>query len=233
MLTDLDRDILLALNKFAQPSPLFGAVIAFFNFSLVKAGGLVTLFWWAMRNKYNRMISDDLFFVKTMVGSVLLIAVGRGLQNFLPARARPLHDPSLDFQPLFYQSTNSLQDWSSFPSDHAVLLAGLATAAFIADRRIGAWALAWMAVVSCFPRVALGMHYPSDILVGAAIGIAGMAAIHRLNTVPSVVTPLMRLEDKHGGFVYAIAFLFSFFCATLFNDVRRVLDGLSVVVLLQ
>jgi undecaprenyl-diphosphatase len=59
----------------------------------------------------------------------------------------------------------------SFPSDHATAAFAIAVAVALRQRRWGAILLVLAAVVAA-GRVFLGLHYPSDVLAGAAIGTA-------------------------------------------------------------
>jgi undecaprenyl-diphosphatase len=68
---------------------------------------------------------------------------------------------------------------SSFPSDHATVAFALAVAVFIWHRRAG-WLMLAMATVLAVSRVAVGTHYPSDVLGGAAIGAACALVVHYL-----------------------------------------------------
>lgn len=63
----------------------------------------------------------------------------------------------------------------SFPSDHAVGGFALATPFLLGRRRIGL-VLGAMAALLAFCRVAVGTHYPSDVIGGASIG-AGAALL--------------------------------------------------------
>lgn len=67
----------------------------------------------------------------------------------------------------------------SFPSDHATVAFGLAVAVFLWHRRAG-WLMLAMAAVLAVSRVAVGTHYPSDVLGGAAIGAASALAVYYL-----------------------------------------------------
>jgi undecaprenyl-diphosphatase len=58
-----------------------------------------------------------------------------------------------------------------FPSDHATAAFAIAMAIFLRKRSWGIAALVAAAVLSV-GRVALGVHYPSDVLAGAALGSA-------------------------------------------------------------
>lgn len=57
----------------------------------------------------------------------------------------------------------------SFPSDHATAAFAIAVAIFLRHRRAGVVALVMAATVSV-ARVAVGTHYPSDVIGGALIG---------------------------------------------------------------
>lgn len=59
----------------------------------------------------------------------------------------------------------------SFPSTHATLAWALATVIAKEDPRLGRISCA-LAVLISFSRVYLGMHYPLDVIVGAALGWA-------------------------------------------------------------
>ncbi len=59
----------------------------------------------------------------------------------------------------------------SFPSGHATTFAALACGMYLLDRK---WGIGFIvaAVLIGLARVAVGVHYPQDVLVGFAIGIA-------------------------------------------------------------
>jgi undecaprenyl-diphosphatase len=63
-----------------------------------------------------------------------------------------------------------------FPSDHATGAFAIAAAVWGYDRRFGA-ALLVLAAGLAVGRVALGFHYPTDVLAGAVLGVAAAAAV--------------------------------------------------------
>ena len=63
----------------------------------------------------------------------------------------------------------------SFPSGHATAAFAMAFALFLHDRKWG-WLLIAMAVLVGLGRVAVGVHYPTDIIAGAVVGFAAAAA---------------------------------------------------------
>jgi membrane-associated phospholipid phosphatase len=84
--------------------------------------------------------------------------IQRPFDTYLPVRA-PIEGAFTD-----------LRTYGSFPSDHAVMLALLPVALLYWDRRLaGIWLV--LALLLAATRVAVGFHYPVDILGGAVIGV--------------------------------------------------------------
>ena len=82
-----------------------------------------------------------------------------------------------------------------FPSDHATAAFAIAVAILLRKRAWGWVALAFAAVLAV-GRVGIGVHYPSDVLAGAALG--GGAAL--VLWAPPLRQRLDRLADWAGGY---------------------------------
>ncbi len=82
----------------------------------------------------------------------------------------------------------------SFPSDHATAAYAIAFAILLRHRKAGYLALV-LATLVAVSRVALGTHYPTDVLGGAAVG--GLTAA--LLWAPPIRRRLHRLADWTGA----------------------------------
>ena len=117
-------------------------------------------------------------------GIYAFIFVGVGLPSLfttvvkrLVGRGRPMH---FDDTGLFGRVVN-LWDWTyqSFPSGHATTAFALAAVLGFLSERWFYPALVLAAVIGV-SRVALGVHYPSDVLAGAVVGLLGAYVVRWL-----------------------------------------------------
>lgn len=146
-------------------------------------------------------------------------AASRVIQLFLPHLPRPMYDPGLHFQAPFGADTQALHDWSSYPSDNASLLFGIACAVFLANRRIGLLAMAVFALTA-FARIYGGLHSLTDIAGGALLSAGLVLAVQATD-----LSHLQRLNGfigRHQPWFAAIAFFVAAQAASLFDEVRAV-----------
>jgi undecaprenyl-diphosphatase len=225
-LNSFDLGIIHFLNGFIGRSRAFDSVIVLMESHVLLKGGLIVmLFWWALAKTEGANSIDRQLLIFGLVASPFAVLVARILALTLPFRVRPLHNPLLDFKLPPGSNPNSLIDWSSFPSDHAVVFFCLAMSLWLASRRLGALALVYALVCVSFPRVYLGIHYPTDMLAGAALGI-GIACLAKVDWLRIKVThPVLCWGERHPGPFFALLFLCSFETAEEYDFVRLV--GLS------
>lgn len=67
------------------------------------------------------------------------------------------------------------------PSHHIVFMATLVTTVFFYERKFATF-LAFLTLITGFARVVAGIHYPSDIVAGALLGV-GIAYAYRWGMV--------------------------------------------------
>ena len=153
-------------------NPVFDAVMPLITgdvFLHYIAGALwLLLFWRAGRT--GRMVA---------LGTLAVIALSdqssAHLFKSLFARTRPPY--ALDSVRLLVDTTRSF----SFPSAHAANTFAVATFVSRFYRRTAIWLYVVAALVA-YSRVYVGVHYPSDVLGGAALGVGiGFGCAYLLN----------------------------------------------------
>jgi membrane-associated phospholipid phosphatase len=218
----VDAPIVVFLNGFASRSCVFdGAVLYVATTAMLKGVVLLAFVWGALNARAVPKERRDAL-LAVLVFSVPALFVSRALAAALPFRSRPLYDSSLNFQPACGLVVGEMQAWSSFPSDHAVLYAMLATGVWFASRRLGAAAMAYVVVFVLFPRLYLGLHWPTDVLAGAALGVAfaQLAARPWLRTWVARWCDALR-ERIPPGIFHACLFVCSYLLATHFDELRE------------
>lgn len=132
------------------------SIIIFFAeyFPYIVAGGFIV--YALARSKWRFLIEGFL--------AGFLARGGVELIRLFVHRPRPfVADPSLI--PLISESSYS------FPSGHTAFFFALATIVYAHNKRVGYWFFAASAAIG-LARVLAGVHYMSDILGGALLGIA-------------------------------------------------------------
>ena len=177
------------------------------------------LIWWAWfrepgQNKARPVV------LMTLAGAVAGVFVARWLELVTPFRSRPLHAAVLGFRPPYGVPPNTLDGWSSFPSDHATLFFGLAAGLVLIEPWVGLAALAYDVVVIAFPRAYLGLHYPTDLVAGALLGVAAVLVANQDPVRRRFAPWILRFAERRPALFYAAFFGFTFELATLFDEIR-------------
>jgi len=180
--------------------------------------------WWCWVRRDGRI---DTKAFQVLLGTVLGVFIGRLIQDFSSYRPRPIHNPDLYLTIPNVLNTEYLREWSSFPSDHAILVFSLSTAIWSFNRKLGVFCFLWSTFLVGFPRIYLGIHYFSDVLAGAALGFLIMAFVLTVATPPEVNIIFENVQKQHPKLVYAAMFLITFEVATIFEGTRSLLSGVS------
>jgi undecaprenyl-diphosphatase len=159
-------------------------------------------------------------------GSILAIFAARTIAFIAPFRLRPMSDPAILHPAYALSFPYNLEHWSGFPSDTAAYFFALAIGIAFLSRPSRIPILLYTCGWICLPRMFLGIHYASDIVVGIGIGAAVMWVAIKSKFVHSLVTqPLVEAANRSPQWFYPAAFLISFEMASLFAASRAIGSG--------
>jgi membrane-associated phospholipid phosphatase len=201
-LVGLDVSIFRALNDFCGWNPALDRIVV--NLEALKGSlfmGIVGMLWyWPDKEMPRRR---ETILTMLLVVAVSLI-INRTLSTLVPFRYRPMFSiganaPTLEWRP-------DLEHWSSFPSDYATYLFAIAASFWLISRWWGLF-FGLFATFVAVARVYLGIHYPSDVLVGALIGIATSIVINREPVRRRFAVPIVALEPRYTPYFYGLFFL--------------------------
>jgi undecaprenyl-diphosphatase len=189
---------------------------------------LIPVLWWMWFRQDERREWRREMVLATVLSGLVALFVGRLMSHWLPFRVRPVYSTELHLHfPSGATNDAQLTSWSSFPSDHAMLWMAVATGIFLVWRGIGVLAILYTALVICLPRAWLGFHYPTDLLVGAAVGIVITFIMTRDAIRARYATPVLRTIERYPGPSAMLAFILCLEIVTQFDELRKLASGVS------
>jgi membrane-associated phospholipid phosphatase len=140
---------------------------------VIAAVGAVASLLLFLRRRFSASLS--VFFV---AATGLLTGAAATIIRSLLGRTRPTSHELQGFYGVWHDSHWIIgkYEFGAFPSGHAATVIGLATAAWLIDRRLGTLAALYALLVS-WSRIALGCHHFSDVVAAGILGIYGAQLI--------------------------------------------------------
>lgn len=184
--TGPDVSLLYDINNLSKAAPpWFDRIMGFVGeygimFGLVAVG---LWGWWSVRRRGSA--EDSVTAVAALawapLAAAVAIVINIPIRGFVE-RPRPFVDHE-GLEVLVLGKTDY-----SFVSDHSTMAMAIAVGIFLAHRALGYAALA-LALTEGFLRVYMGVHYPSDVIGGFALGTAATLLLAPL--AMALLTPLV------------------------------------------
>lgn len=164
-LMDIDADALLAVNGLHDvfQDAFWWLVTAKWSSALL----LLALLWILLRQNRRHAL---LVMAMLVLSVILADQVSSGLIKHLVERLRPTHDPSLES--MVHVINGYRGGLYGFVSSHAANFFAVSTfLSLVMRQRWVAFSLFTWALLQCYSRMYLGVHYPGDILGGIVVGV--------------------------------------------------------------
>jgi len=195
-----DVDLLYDINGLARDAPRWvDRVVEFVGeYGLLLAMVLLVVWcWWKVRQRSGgadeaasgRAASGVAALVWAPLSAAIAVLVNIPIRGFVE-RPRPFRD---------HQGLDVLVPGKtdySFVSDHATIAMAMAVGLFVAHRKFGLVGIV-LALLEGFCRVYMGVHYPTDVVGGFALGTA--VALLLSPVAMALLTPLAKAVERSPG----------------------------------
>lgn len=232
----IDLHTIFFFNQFAHLSGVFNNfILDLENSNLLTWVPMTSLLWWAWFRGDDRESSNRKAVISTIVALAfitLIFCLLRYAQPWIGFRPRPMFDPQCNFQmpyglhlpdPALYWGTTD-----TFPSGHAAIFAAFSIGLMRVSRPAGIFCLTY-SLLLCLGRIFLGIHYPTDIIGGACIGIA-TSYLARTKPAEYLLTRrIIKWPIKHPCSFYVGFFVITNIVATGFDQLKEISDPIGHV----
>ncbi|MCL8017423.1 phosphatase PAP2 family protein [Streptomyces sp. AS02] len=185
-----DVELLYDINGLAKDAPRwFDRVMEYVGeYGLVLALILLVVWcWWSVRRRgAEDAASSVAALVWAPLAAAVAVLVNVPIRGFVE-RPRPFNDHQ-GLEVLVSGKTDY-----SFVSDHATIAMALAVGLFVANRKFGLVGIG-IALLEGFCRVYMGVHYPTDVVGGFALGTAVALLLSPL--AMALLTPVMSAIER-------------------------------------
>jgi undecaprenyl-diphosphatase len=199
--SNADVDLLYDINGLAGDAPRwFDRAMAFVGESGLPITMVLLVIgcWWSVRRRGGEDAATSVAaLVWAPLAAALAVVVNVPIRDFV-ARPRPFVE---------HEGLDVLiggKGGYSFVSDHAALAMALGVGLFVANRRFGLVGIA-LGLFEGFCRVYMGVHYPTDVVGGLALGTA--VALLLAPVAMAVLTPVVKAvaRSAHGAWLVGSA----------------------------
>jgi membrane-associated phospholipid phosphatase len=226
----LNLAVIAWLGRFTTSSAHFNQFMHYISGSnLVKGYPMMAAIWFFWCRDADPKLNTRRVVIATIFGCFLAVFLARLINNIGPFQPRPIANNAL---PLYHYvgvpepASQALYIWNSFPSDHAAMYFSLAAGMFLISRRFGAAAYLYVLLFIALPRMYLGLHYTTDIIAGALLGIGCTLLFNSKSVVRLYERPYQNLLDRYPAAFQTALFLISIELSMTFEDIRKLVEGI-------
>ena len=185
-----DVDLLYDINGLAKDAPhWFDRVMEYVGEYGILLGMVLLILWcwWAGRRRGGEDAASSVAaLVWAPLAAALAVLVNVPIRGFVE-RPRPFRTHE-GLEVLVSGKTDY-----SFVSDHATITMAMAAGLFVVNRKFGLFGIA-LALLEGFCRVYMGVHYPTDVIGGFALGTAVALLLSPL--AMALLTPVMKAVEE-------------------------------------
>lgn len=185
-----DVELLYDINGLAKDAPhWFDRVMEYVGeYGLLMAMVLLVLWcWWSLRRRGGEDTASSVAaLVWAPLAAAIAVLVNVPIRGFVE-RPRPF----LDHQGLDVLVTGKTD--FSFVSDHATITMAMGVGLFVANRKFGLVGIG-LALLEGFCRVYMGVHYPTDVIGGFALGTAVTLLLSPVAS--ALLTPVTKAVER-------------------------------------
>lgn len=198
--------------------------------ALLRGALFLTAYWFLWFKPSPSLAERRKTLIVLLVAVIASVVAARMLAIVLPFRTRPMYTAGIGFHPTAFPVSFQLVNWSSFPSDTAAYFFAMAAGVWALSRTLSVVGMIYTAVYICLPRLYLGLHWPSDLVVGCAIGAVIPALVLRSNLARrAIAAPLLICAERYPQYFYGGLFLLTAEMVPTFNDERILVDGIAMI----
>jgi membrane-associated phospholipid phosphatase len=217
------------LGRFTTVSAHFNQIVHYMAGSnLIKGYPMMAAIWFFWCRDTDPRSHTRRIIIGTLAGCILAVCIARIMNNVGPFQPRPIANAGLsphEYVGLPPTASQALYIWNSFPSDHAAMYFSLAAGMYLISRRFGAFAYLYVLLFIALPRMYLGLHYTTDIIAGAILGIGSVLLFNSKSIVPLYEKQYARWLSQYPAAFQTVLFLVSIELSMTFEDVRQFIEG--------
>lgn len=226
-----DVATVLFFNKFCGKSQFWDTLaLLFLSVDALRTAILVALtvgIWQYGKSKSDKNAQKRVLYI---LFSIILTLGVIEILNALIDSPRPIvtmghliYNPitTLDTQALWKEGWVRNPKHGSFPSDTVALLITIATGLFLWNRFLGITAFLFVLIAGILPRLYFGLHYVSDMALGAVIAVCSSIIIEKINLFKSLSEKILELERRFPYLFGIISFYTAYVIAEKFVLLRK------------